>query len=208
MQRRDLHLSNVPLSPSKYLRPVYRSTQPFAFTPRSVPSRPLYLSAVNYRRVKSKDLSPFTLPRFGRMDQVQREARRRELLLADLKRKQTELTTKAAQIHRKKQLITDLSQRFRVNFSMQEAANQSDVELATKALVQVCNRENEVSSRTIQRTWRVLRAQRMQKQMEKRVQAAAKRIQKAWRRHAEGKRRAMREEKAALRIQKHWKGAL
>ena len=112
MQRRDLHLSNVPLSPSKYLRPVYRSTQPFPFTPRSVPSRSLYLSAVNYRRVKSKDLSPFTLPRFGRMDQMQREARRREQLLADLKRKQTELTTKASQIHRKKQLITDLSQRF------------------------------------------------------------------------------------------------
>jgi len=128
--------------------------------------------------------------------------------LADLKRKQTELTTKASQIHRKKQLITDLSQRFRVYFSMQEAANQSEVELTTKALVQVCNRENEVSSRTIQRTWRSVRAKRLQRQMETRVQAAARRIQRAWRRHVREKRRERREKAAAVDIQRHWRGAL
>lgn len=142
------------------------------------------------------------------MDQMQREAKRRELLLADLKRKQTEFSTKAAQIYRKKKLITDLSQRFKVNFSMQETANKSEVELTTKALIQVCNRVNEESSRTIQRTWRVVRAKRVQKQLETKMQTAASSIQKAWRRYCREKQRKRREWKAAVTIQRHVRGAL
>jgi hypothetical protein len=139
---------------------------------------------------------------------MQREAKRRGLLLADLKRKQTEFSTKAAQIYRKKKLITDLSQRFKVNFSMQETANKSEVELTTKALIQVCNRVNEESSRTIQRTWRVVRAKRVQKQLETRMQTAASSIQKAWRRYWREKQRKRREWKAAVTIQRHVRGAL
>ena len=139
---------------------------------------------------------------------MQREAKRRELLLADLKRKQTEFSTKAEQIHRKKKLITDLSQRFKVNFSMRERANKSEVELTTKALVEVCHRVNEKSSRTIQRTWRVVRAKRVQKQLEMKMQTAASSIQKAWRRYWREKQRKGRERKAAVTIQRYVRGAM
>ena len=207
MQGKDWHLSSVPLSPSRYLRPVYRSVQPFSVTPKANTSRVLYATA-NYRRVKSKDLSPYTLPRFGRMDQPLRETRRREKMLQELRVKQRELSAKAEETHRRKQLFADICTHFSVSLSRNQLINKSEVEVTEVALKKVCNRINEESSRKIQRTWRKIRTKRLNRQLDLKSNAAARLIQRAWRHYHTLKTRQDKEHKAAVTIQRYLRGAL
>ena len=214
MRARDpnFYLSSIPLSPSRYLRPVYEHRSvgpacnlPQCLTDRSTTTR-FHFPTPTYHRHKSKDLSPFTLPQFARMDQPQRLNYHRAKLLSDLKAKQAELIAKTSVTKRRKSLIKDLSQRFRVTFTKEEKVNKSEMELTETALRKVNWRVSDVSCRKIQKSWREVRMKKVRQELDLRATLAAKRIQRFYRRHLLNRKLTSLQSSAALTIQRYWRG--